>query len=191
MKKYILFPLIGAIALAGCTTKEQDQQIRTFWLKQYMNVMVKMMSQKLQNLPQSARQKLAEQQARSGGQNASQPQRPQPAPQPQIMEVTLDTDALPGRAPHADRVRMKRALEAVQVSNQNTLSDISVTFGNNVKTQALVLTAGTERQLKQAAANSANFAAYFSIQQQLLAQQEQKLNQLMKQNAGSIKKIRN
>lgn len=191
MKKYILLPLAAVITLAGCTTPEQDQQIRTFWLKQYMNVMVKMMSQKLQNLPQAARHKMAEQQARTDGQNAPQPQRPQPAPQPQIMEVTLDTEALPGRAPHADRVRMKRALEAVQISNQNTLSDISVTFGNNVKTQALVLTAGTERQLKQAAANSANFAAYFSIQQQLLAQQEQKLNQLMKQNADSIKKIRN
>lgn len=185
MKKYILLPL-AAIILAGCTTKEQDQQIRAFWMEQYMNVMVKMMSKKMENLPQAARQRLEAQQPRAG-QNTPQPR---PAPQPQIMEVTLDTDALPGRAPHADRVRMKRALEAVQISNQNTLSDIAVTFGNNVKTQALVLTAGTERQLKQAAANSANFAAYFSVQQQLLAQQEQKLNQLMKQNAGSIKKIR-
>lgn len=189
MKKYILLPLAALVMLAGCTTKEQDQEIRAFWMKQYMNVMVKLMSKKLDNLPQAARQKLAAQQVRTGGQNVPQ-QRTQPAPQPQIMEVTLDTDALPGRAPHADRVRMKRALEAVQISNQNTLTDIAVTFGNNVKTQALVLTAGTERQLKQAAANSANFAAYFAAQQQLLAQQEQKLNQLMKQNAGSIKKIR-
>lgn len=190
MKKYILLPLAAAVMLAGCTTKEQDQQIRTFWMKQYMNVMVKLMSKKMDSLPQAARQKLAAPQVRTGGQNIHQPQRTQPAPQPQIMEVTLDTDALPGRAPHADRVRMKRALEAVQISNQNILSDIAVTFGDNVKTQALVLTAGTERQLKQTAANSASFAAYFTAQQQLLAQQEQQLNQLMKQNTGSIKKIR-
>lgn len=145
MKKYILLPLAAAVMLAGCTTKEQDQQIRTFWMKQYMNVMVKLMSKKMDSLPQAARQKLAAPQVRAGGQNVHQPQRTQPAPQPQIMEVTLDTDALPGRAPHADRVRMKRALEAVQISNQNILSDIAVTFGDNVKTQALVLTAGTKR----------------------------------------------
>ena len=83
MKKYILLPLAAAVMLAGCTTKEQDQQIRTFWMKQYMNVMVKLMSKKMDSLPQAARQKLAVPQGRTGGQNVHQPQRTQPAPQPQ------------------------------------------------------------------------------------------------------------
>ena len=197
MKKFILFPL-AALLLCACTTEEQSQQIRLFWLKQYAAVM----TQKLANMQPQANgqslqalltefQKSPSVTQSSAAQNtpaAAAQQRPKPAPQ--IMEVTLDTEALPGRAPKEDRVKMKHALEAVQLSNQTTLTDIAATFGDNVKYQAFLLTAETERQLKQAAAQSADFNAYLTAQQQLLVEQDKKLNQLMQKNAGSIKKIR-
>lgn len=197
MKKFILFPL-AALLLCACTTEEQSQQIRLFWLKQYAAVM----TQKLANMQPQANgqslqalltefQKSPSVTQSSAAQNtpaAAAQQRPKPAPQ--IMEVTLDTEALPGRAPKEERVKMKHALEAVQLSNQTTLTDIAATFGDNVKYQAFLLTAETERQLKQAAAQSADFNAYLTAQQQLLVEQDKKLNQLMQKNAGSIKKIR-
>ena len=197
MKKFILFPL-AALLLCACTTEEQSQQIRLFWLKQYAAVM----TQKLANMQPQANgqslqalltefQKSPSVTQSSAAQNtpaAAAQQRPKPAPQ--IMEVTLDTEALPGRAPKEERVKMKHALEAVQLSNQTTLTDIAATFGDNVKYQAFLLTAETERQLKQAAAQSADFNAYLTAQQKLLVEQDKKLNQLMHKNAGSIKKIR-
>lgn len=197
MKKFILFPL-AALLLCACTTEEQSQQIRLFWLKQYAAVM----TQKLANMqPQANGQSLqalltefqkspsvTQSTAAQNTPAAAAQQRPKPAPQ--IMEVTLDTEALPGRAPKEERVKMKHALEAVQLSNQTTLTDIAATFGDNVKYQAFLLTAETERQLKQAAAQSADFNAYLTAQQQLLVEQDKKLNQLMQKNAGSIKKIR-
>lgn len=197
MKKFILFPL-AALLLCACTTEEQSQQIRLFWLKQYAAVM----TQKLANMQPQANgqslqalltefQKSPSVTQSSAAQNtpaAAAQQRQKPAPQ--IMEVTLDTEALPGRAPKEERVKMKHALEAVQLSNQTTLTDIAATFGDNVKYQAFLLTAETERQLKQAAAQSADFNAYLTAQQQLLVEQDKKLNQLMQKNAGSIKKIR-
>lgn len=197
MKKFILFPL-AALLLCACTTEEQSQQIRLFWLKQYAAVM----TQKLANMQPQANgqslqalltefQKSPSVTQSSAAQNtpaAAARQRQKPAPQ--IMEVTLDTEALPGRAPKEERVKMKHALEAVQLSNQTTLTDIAATFGDNVKYQAFLLTAETERQLKQAAAQSADFNAYLTAQQKLLVEQDKKLNQLMQKNAGSIKKIR-
>lgn len=197
MKKFILFPL-AALLLCACTTEEQSQQIRLFWLKQYAAVM----TQKLANMqPQANGQSLQAlltefQKSPSVSQSAAAQNTPAAAaqqrqkPAPQIMEVTLDTEALPGRAPKEERVKMKHALEAVQLSNQTTLTDIAATFGDNVKYQAFLLTAETERQLKQAAAQSADFNAYLTAQQQLLVEQDKKLNQLMQKNAGSIKKIR-
>lgn len=197
MKKFILFPL-AALLLCACTTEEQSQQIRLFWLKQYAAVM----TQKLANMqPQANGQSLQAlltefQKSPSVSQSAAAQNTPaaaaqqRPKPAPQIMEVTLDTEALPGRAPKEERVKMKHALEAVQLSNQTTLTDIAATFGDNVKYQAFLLTAETERQLKQAAAQSADFNAYLTAQQKLLVEQDKKLNQLMQKNAGSIKKIR-
>lgn len=196
MKKIILLP-IAALLLGACTTEEQSQQIRLFWLKQY----AALMTQKLVNLQSKTNDPrlqalVAEFQKNpplvlpAVPQNTSAPaaqRRPKPAPQ--IMEVTLDTDALPGRAPKEDRVKMKQALESVQVANQKTLTDIAATFGDNVKYQAFLLTAETERQLKQAAAQSASFNAYLTTQQRLLSAQDKQLNQLMQKNVGSLKKL--
>ena len=101
MKKFILFPL-AALLLCACTTEEQSQQIRLFWLKQYAAVM----TQKLANMQPQANgqslqalltefQKSPSVTQSSAAQNtpaADAQQRQKPAPQ--IMEVTLDTEAL-------------------------------------------------------------------------------------------------
>ncbi len=202
MKKLILFPLT-ALLLCACTTKEQEQQIRLFWLQQYAEVLTKQLAQQQTNDPDFndflSKIKSMPSANKTAGQLPGQPEttsntQPRPAtprkPAPQIMEVTLDTDALPGRATQEDRVKMKRALEAVQLSNQSTLNDIAATFGDNVKYQAFLLTADTERKLKKAASSSADFNAYLAAQNKLLQTQNQKLNQLMQQNASSIKNIR-
>ncbi len=194
MKKFLLIPLAALFALAGCTSKEQTQQIRLFWLQQYTNLMMKKLTAKQQELANDPRLKdftaMLKQSNPSASQNNSIQNAPKRPAQPQIMEVTMETDTLPGKASQADRTRMKRALEAVQISNQNTLADIDATFGSQVKYQAFLLTTKTERQLKQIAAQSANFTAYFTQQQKLLKEQDQQINELLQNNTASIKKLR-
>lgn len=111
-------------------------------------------------------------------------------PAPQIMDVTMDTDELPGKAPQAERAKMKRAFDAVQVNNQAALVSIERTFNTAVKHKAFLITTQTEKDLKATAAKSANFQAYLSEQKRLLALQDQKLMQLMKQNAANLKRTR-
>lgn len=111
--------------------------------------------------------------------------------QPQIMEVTLDTEALPGIAAYEERKRMKRALEAVQLANQSSLTDMETVFGTSVRNRALVITAQTERKLKEAAEVAPNFADYYHKQVLLLAEQKNQLNQLMTQNTQNIKRLKN
>ncbi len=193
MKKRSLFLLVAAVVLAGCTSKEQEQQIRLFWLQQYTNLMMKKIAAAQHNLAKDPRMKefAAVLQKINAQPLPAAPQQPAPrAKPPQIMEVSMSEDLLPGKASEADRARMKRALEAVQLSNQATLSDIETTFGGDVKYKAFLITAKTERQLKNIAAQSANFTAYFNEQQKLLKNQEAQINQLLLQNTGSIKKIR-
>lgn len=194
MKKFLLIPLAALFAMVGCTSKEQTQQIRLFWLQQYTNLMMKKLTAKQQELANDPRLKdfaaMLKQSNPSASQNNSIQNAPKRPAQPQIMEVTLETDTLPGKASPADRARMKRALEAVQISNQNTLADIDATFGSQVKYQAFLLTTKTERQLKQIAAQSVNFTAYFTQQQKLLKEQDQQINELLQNNTASIKKLR-
>lgn len=184
-KQSLLFILFAAALLAGCTTPEQDQQIRLFWLTQYGELMAKHLGK---NLPAPAA--LAHSMPEASQPAAVRTPRKPIEPQPQLIDVTLETDALPGNAPLADRKRMKRAWDAVQLSNQKTLEDINVAFGAQVKGKAFLITANTEKQLKQEAKQAANFAAYFARQRDLLAKQEQSLTQLMTQNRNNIKKLK-
>ncbi len=189
MKKQHFFIFIAAaLFAAGCTSPEQDQQIRLFWMQQYSNLMMKTMGRKAPAVPLMPAERSATRQ--TFAQQPPQTRKPA-APQPQLMDVTLETDALPGKAPLADRKRMKRAWDAVQLSNQKTLEDIHSTFGEQVKNKAFVLTAQTEKQLKKEAREAATFAAYFARQRDLLTKQEQALTQLMTQNRHNIKKLKN
>ena len=110
-------------------------------------------------------------------------------PLPQIIEVTMESDEIKGVAPQADLARMKRALSAVQLANQKTLTDIGTTFGETVKNKALMITTATERKLKQEASVSATFTDYLTKQRELLTEQNKQLNQLMTQNAKNIRNI--
>lgn len=188
MKKQHFFIFIAAALLAaGCTSPEQDQKIRLFWMQQYTNLMIKKLGQKIPAMPTIPAVPSAQRQTIP--QPPNQPRKPV-APQPQMIDVTLETDALPGKAPLADRKRMKRAWDAVQLSNQKTLEDINTTFGEQVKNKVFVITANTEKQLKKEAKEAANFAAYFARQRDLLTKQDQALTQLMTQNRNNIKKLK-
>lgn len=185
MKKTLFCIFIAAaIMAAGCTSPEQDQKIRLFWMQQYSNLMLKSlgkMTRATRSLPPAVRQPVRERQTTS---------RTAEQALPSLMDVTIETDALPGKAPHTERVRMKRAWDAVQIANQKTLDDINTTFGEQVKAKAFLITANTEKQLKQAAQNATDFNAYFTQQKELLTKQNQAITALMTQNRHSIKKLK-
>ena len=197
IKKYFLLFAIIAVFCCGCTTKEQDQKIKLFWLQQFANASTKVLAVNMN--------KLASLQAKGAfGKKPSLPvktasvqptvQKTAPVRQPvqespQLIEVTLDTDQVVGVAPQADLTRMKRAISAVQLANQKTLTDIGTTFGESVKNKALMITAATERKLKQEASVAATFTEYLAKQRDLLTAQNKQLNQLMTQNAKNIRNI--
>ncbi|MBE6420836.1 MAG: hypothetical protein E7027_01640 [Elusimicrobium sp.] len=293
MKKYFLFLSVIAVLCCGCTSKEQDQKIKLFWLQQFAGVSMKalahsdklaalqpqqlgkntklsaaqspdlanlkpatplpamlfvsphcgrcqrlkkdgwaqkfkeqysgkvalteydlsvpkneellhdmMRKHKMQRinypaffigssvaqgypLDQKAQQITKKELAAFVRKNPAVPQKPLP----QIIEVTMESDEIKGVAPQADLARMKRALSAVQLANQKTLTDIGTTFGETVKNKALMITTATERKLKQEASVSATFTDYLTKQRELLTEQNKQLNQLMTQNAKNIRNI--
>ena len=212
MNKYTLLSLIAVALVAGCTTKEQDEQIRTFWMMQSLEAMSKAATpanmEKLSKLivksanfgsmgtmetphmdwPENFEGPTPAIQAQPALQAAAPVRRTAPAPQ--FMDVTIETDELPGKAPQAERAKMKRAFGAVQINNQATLSAIENSFNASVKHKDFLITTQTEKDLKAAAAKSENFQAYFAEQKRLLALQDQKLTQLMKQNTANLKRAR-
>lgn len=213
MNKYTLLPLIAAALVAGCTTKEQDEQIKTFWMMQSLEVMNKVATPANMEKLSKVAVKSANFGALGGtkavppmdwpenfegpapaipAQNAPKTVAPvrRAAASPQFMDVTIDTDELPGKAPQAERAKMKRAFGAVQIRNQAALSSIESSFNASVQHKAFLITTQTEKDLKAAAAKSANFQAYFAEQKRLLALQDQKLTQLMKQNTANLKRAR-
>lgn len=197
MKKLLLMSLAVSVLLAGCTSKEQDKKIKAFWFMQIMTAMTQFSQQGRGPWPPFAATLLPQPSAAKPTPPATQPTATttgrNTAPRPpamQVLDVTLVDDALPGKAPHAQRVKMKQAWTTVQENNQATLKDLQTTFGENVKNKAFYITIETEKKLKQAAANANTYAAYMARQKEVLAEQEKAIQQLMLQNKASIKRIK-
>lgn len=208
MKKQLLFLLAAALLAGGCTTKEQDMQIRLFWLNQLANLSTKTTDKDFRQLQQQLQALSLQEQAplsqlkktvpaQQPGDNADTPSAEAPVtatrkaiPQPQIMDVTLEDDVLPGKAPYADRVKMQQALNAFRQNNQNTLADIGNAFNEQVKSKAFYITAQTEKSLKQTAKTSADFQTFSAAFKKAAAQQNKQLRQLMTQNKNQLKKLR-
>lgn len=199
MKKTILFIACTCFLLAGCLSKEQKEKINTFWGMQIMNVIMKISGKTMPVRPvqpsqipfPTSEQKPAEindeaEPTTPAAQPAATPKRPAP----QVIDLTMDDDALPGKAAHEERVLMKQALSAVQDNNQSLLLDLQKTFGNKVKEKAFYITLETEKQLKQAAQNATSYNDYMTKQQQLLTQQENAIAKLMQQNKASLKRLK-
>lgn len=198
MKKASLLILLSVCVLfTGCTSKEQNEKIKAFWFGQLFNLMMKAPSFKQPAaipLPVSFAQSAAARpvhllpmQGKPVSNTVTTP-KPQPAP---IMDVTMDDDALPGKAPYDDRVRMKQDWTALQLNNQATLRDLQTTFGGDVKDKAFYIMLNTEQKLKQTAYMSADYDTYASRQAGLLQEQNKAIAQLMEQNKANIRRIKN
>ncbi len=192
------------ILLSGCTSKEQDQKIRAFWFQQFWGVV-----QKKGSLKNSPATMLPMSFAASAAARPTVPTHTESsavpvvthAPAPvaprvttpavsrpaTILDVTMDDEALPGKAPLEDRVRMKRDWTALQVNNQVTLKDLQVAFGDKVKDKAFYMMLSTEQKLKQVAYLAPDYTTYQNRQQQLLQEQSKAISQLMEQNKASIR----
>lgn len=209
MKKQLLFLLAATLLAGGCTTKEQDMQIRLFWLNQLANLSTKTTDKDFRQLQQQLQALSLQEQAplsqlkkatvpaQQPGDNADTPAAEAPGtatrkaiPQPQIMDVTLEDDVLPGKAPYADRIKMQQTLNSFRQSNQNTLADIGNAFNEQVKSKAFYITAQTEKSLKQTAKTSADFQTFSAAFKKAAAQQNKQLRQLMTQNKNQLKKLR-
>ena len=218
MKKIILIIFCACIFFAGCTSPEQNQKIQTFWFQQYVNLMLKIgpltpSAPTGNNRPTALTERQAQRRAAAralltGILRAQQSPQipPTPAPQaqpqkpakpkfstdmlPQMVEVTMDEEALPGKADYKERVQMMNAFSQVLTNNQKALQDLQETFGESVKLKAFLVTTRTETKLKETAATAENFQDYLAKQQQLLQAQDKEIEQLMTKNINSLKKIK-
>lgn len=115
------------------------------------------------------------------------------APQQQFIEITLEdsnTGNVKSKAPLKDRQSMQSALDRVKQSNQQTVKDIGSMFGADTQAQALAIVAKYEKTLQRTANTSDTYQNYLKAQQKILQEQEQLLNQLMRDNAYRMRNIR-
>lgn len=185
MKKTILTISAVSLLLAGCLSKEQNQRIKSFWFGQYMSVMTKLLSSaasKGMMMPGTPLVTPTDMPAATAVQSVS--------PAPEILDVTLEAETLPGPASYEDRVRMKQDITALQENNQIVLQDLQTTFGSNVKEKAFYIMLDTEAKLKQQASQAPDYNTYSTYQQKLLAEQENALNRLMQQNKTKLRRIK-
>lgn len=196
MKKTILCIIGVCLVLAGCTSKEQDEKIQRFWQQQYNNVARKWVAKN----PTFWQKFLPASVTESGGTYTSTfPRRPAATSQkraatprhtPQVLDISMEGEAFPGKASYAERVRIKQEWTSIQENNQNALRDLQTTFGNDVKDKAFYITFETERKLKQEAMTVPNYKTYLTKQKRILAEQEEALKKLMEQNKGSLRRVR-
>lgn len=115
------------------------------------------------------------------------------SPQQQFMEITLEDsriNKLKSNAPLKERQAMQRAIERVKLSNQQTLQDIGLMFDGDTQAQAFAIVSKSEKILLRAANASSDYKNYLNAQQKILQEQEAQLNQLMRQNAYKLRRIR-
>ena len=198
MKKTILCIIGVYLVLAGCTSKEQDEKIQLFWQQQYTNASRKLMAKN----PAFWQKLLPVSPAKSGEiytstfprRTAATPQKrtaaSRPKNTPQILDISMEGEAFPGKASYAERVRIKQDWANVQENNQNTLRDLQTAFGNEVKDKAFYITLETERKLKQEAMTVPNYKTYVTKQKNILAEQDTALKKLMEQNKASLRRVR-
>ena len=199
MKKTIFFIMSAAVLLAGCTSKEQDKKIHTFWQQQYTQAARKLLAsnptfwQKF--LPASLTKPETTYTSSFPRRTvAATPQKRTGTPRrenvPQVLDISMEGEAFPGKAPHAERVRIKQEWASIQENNQNTLRDLQTAFGDEVKNKAFYITFETERKLKQQAMVVPNYKTYLTKQKEIIAEQEEALKKLMEQNKGSLRRVR-
>ncbi len=115
------------------------------------------------------------------------------APTQQFMEITIEDtriNKLKSNATLKDRQAMQRALERVKQSNQQALNDIGVMFDGDTQAQAFAIVTKSEKILMRTANTSNTYQNYLNAQRKILQEQETQLNQLMRQNAYKLRRIR-
>jgi len=126
---------------------------------------------------------------------------PRPTPKPQVaqrtqsqfIEITMEdsrVNKFKSNAPLKERQAMQRAIDRVKQSNQQALRDIGAMFDGDTQAQAFAIVAKSEKILVRTANTSNNYQNYLNAQRKILQEQEAQLNQLMRQNAYKLRRIR-
>lgn len=109
---------------------------------------------------------------------------------PPVLQVSMEDEEISGPASAQDKKQMKRMLLSLQESNGEMIQSIGVTFGPVVKNHAMAKAAETEKKLKQIADKSADFASFKTQYDQIVAQHNKEMDQLMRKNADKIRNVR-
>ncbi len=114
-------------------------------------------------------------------------------PAQQFLEITMEdsrVNRFKSNAPFKERQAMQRAIERVKQSNQQALQDIGLMFDGDTQAQAFAIVSKSEKILVRVANTTDTYQNYLSAQQKILQEQDQRLNQLMRQNAYKLRRVR-
>ena len=108
----------------------------------------------------------------------------------QFIEIMVEdsSETLKGRAPLKDRRAIQQALDKVLEDNQNMLENMGPALNANAQAELFAVVSKTEKALRQQATKSPSLQVYLRAQKQLLAQQEQSLNQLIQRNSSAARR---
>ena len=112
------------------------------------------------------------------------------AKMPALLDVRMEDEEIKGPASAADRNAMKKMILKFQESNGAMIESIGYSFGPVVKNQAMALATRTEKNLRAAANRSATLAAFKAQYEQISAQNNKEMNQLMLKNTDKLRNVR-
>ncbi|MBO4675533.1 MAG: hypothetical protein J5601_05580 [Elusimicrobiaceae bacterium] len=112
------------------------------------------------------------------------------AKMPALLDVSMEDEEIKGPASAADRSVMKKMILAFQESNGAMIESIGYSFGPVVKNQAMALATRTEKSLRAAANKSATLATFKAQYEQISAQNNKEMNQLMLKNTDKLRNVR-
>lgn len=108
----------------------------------------------------------------------------------QFIEIMVEdsSETLKGRASLKDRKAIQQALDKVLEDNQNMIENMGAALNPNAQAELFAVITKTEKALRKQAARSPSYKEYLKAQKQLLAQQEQSLNQLIQRNSSAARR---
>lgn len=196
MKKTIYSLFAAVLLLSGCANQENTEKANAFWLNQLTAFMqakglspaqAQRLAQRLvQRFAGNSFNKTTPAQPTEELQAGAQPGTKTPAApgrrnMPQLIEVTMEDDVLPGIAPLKERQQMTDSLNLVRETNQEILNTLGASFSAATRNRLFALASQTERQLKKEAARAQTYEAYARRETQILQIQNTKMQQIIQE----------
>lgn len=109
---------------------------------------------------------------------------------PAVFSITMEDEEIQGPASAEDKMKMQTYLDRAHEDNEATLSSLRSMFSKKVLNEGVSIIADMETALKNTANKSADYQEFVKAANPIKQSHQQKIDQLVAQNAKNIKKRR-